>query len=443
MIEGLLFAHVVALIAVYRLLSGRIGRVLALTWLSYMTIFTVLKPVLLYYYDLYYPYSTNDAGAVESLLAGSLMFLGVLWVAVRFFGDRAPPALAMRIYDFDGISIRGVVGAFLVLMLVSFGGSTLKFNSPTYMFSLVDAFEASMNLANGSWYLNYIAEILFYGLLMVVACSYWRFKMTKSLAIVLGTILLTYFWTKMSSRTGALVVIVGWMSCYFSVERQRRINIFWLGVAGYLMLILLYVGNLVRTGNAGNLSLDTAIFGAVFAAASDLSPVDNATLMYSEMWQHDPTWFLYLLGSITPTVLLPSSLFPFKIPADKDAELTRIFFPGGADTAFYHEGSTLTFTVPATGYADAGYLGVFVACVLYAMIMCWYIWLFRNGSRSTRFLAGYLIVVHTVGYRLSIETLLVAFYSSMMFFVFTRRLALFFGSWSAAVQPAPRRIDLA
>jgi hypothetical protein len=181
--------------------------------------------------------------------------------------------------------------------------------------------------------------------------------------------------------------------------------------------------------------LNTAIFGALFAAASDLSPVDNAVLLYSEMANHGSTYFVQLLGAITPLVLLPSSLFPFKLPADKDAELTRMFFPEGADTAFYHEGSTLTFTVPATGYADAGYLGVFVASIIYVLLLCWYIRIFRRGSKSARYIAAYLMLVHIVGFRLSIESLLIGFYTSLLFFGVTRRLAMSLGRVAKRIPP--------
>jgi hypothetical protein len=324
-------------------------------------------------------------------------------------------------------------------MAISFVGCTIKFGSPGYLLSAGDSFEATMKLAGGSWYIIYLAEILMYGLLMSVAYTYSKHTTWRSLLITLILLMVTYFWVKLTARTGLLVILIAWIGCFFSAKQQERINIFYLGSVGYVLLILLYIGNLVRLGSASNIDPEKALFGALFAAAADLSPIDNAVLLYSDMANHTSTYFVQLLGSITPLVLIPSSLFPFKIPADKDAELTRIFFPDGADTAFYHEGSTLTFTVPASGYADAGYFGLIVAAVIYVFLFCWYIRIFRYGSKSSRFIAAYLMLVHIVGYRLSIETLLISFYTSLFFFGFTKFMAFSFGrrrrSISATLQP--------
>ena len=427
MIEVLFALHVVILVGLYNLIKAKVGRVIALVYFGYTSAFTVLKPALLYYADLYFPYSTNEPDAVQRLLIGSFIFLLVQWIGIKLLADSKPSRFALRSYSFDGARPRGIALAFGVLMVISFIGCTIKFGSPAYLFTANDSFEATMKLADGSWYITYLAEILMYGLLMAVGYLYWKRTAWRSLLVTLGLMLLTYFWVKSTARTGMLVVLIAWISCFFSEKQQRRINIFYLGGIGYVLLILLYVGNFVRLGAASDIDLSKALFGALFAAAADLSPIDNAVLLYAEMGQHAGTYFMQLLGAITPLVLLPSSIFPFKLPADKDAELTRIFFPQGADTAFYHEGSTLTFTVPASGYADAGYFGLLVAAVLYVLLFCWYIRIFRCGSKSSRFIAAFQMLVHIVGYRLSIETLLISFYTSLFFFWFIKRVAFSLG----------------
>jgi hypothetical protein len=130
------------------------------------------------------------------------------------------------------------------------------------------------------------------------------------------------------------------------------------------------------------------------------------------------------MRALTPMVLIPSSIFPFKIPADKDSELTRMFFPEGVDTTFFHEGSNLTFTIPGSGFADAGYVGVFVSSLVYAILFCVYIWIYRRGSPSAKFIAAVYMLIHIVGYRLSVEALLMTFYSSFLFLGFARWLAV-------------------
>jgi hypothetical protein len=221
-----------------------------------------------------------------------------------------------------------------------------------------------------------------------------------------------------------LVVLIAWLSCSLSAARQRSLNILFIAIFGYVLLVLLYVGNLVRLGDIGAINISRAAFGAAVAAASDLSPVDCSVLLYSEMHLHESTNFLQLAGALTPMVLIPSSIFPIKIPADKDSELTRMFFPEGVDTTFYHEGSNLTFTIPGSGFADAGYIGVLVSSLVYAVLFCVYIWIYRRGSPSAKFIATVSMLIHIVGYRLSVEALLMTFYSTFLFLGSARWLAI-------------------
>lgn len=420
MIEILFALHFIVLLVLFRLVSRKAGRIIGLVYSSYLGIFTVLKPVLLYYYGLFFPYSTDDPSAVQAALIGSLLFLAIQVIGINLLADMRAPRLVLKVYDFEGVSKRGLGIVFATLAVVSFVGSTIKFGTPGYIFSDANAFDAAMNQAGGSWYINVVADALFSGMLMLVSCIYLRYVPWRSALVMVATLFATYIWVKAASRTGVLVVVITWMACYFPVGRQKRINILYIAAAGYALLILLYVGNLIRIGSAANIDPQTALFGAVVAAGSDLSPVDNAVLLYSEMDKHPSTDFEYLAGSILPTVLIPSALIPFKPPANKDEELTRLFFPDGADTAFYQEGSTLTFTIPASGYADAGYFGAAVASTVYVALFCFYLWIFRQGTNSAKFIATYQMLVHIIGYRLSIESLLVSFYISLMFFALMR-----------------------
>lgn len=428
MIAALFGLNVAALLMAYRSMTNLLGRVIGLVYFAYMAAFVVLKPGLLYYYEMYFPYSTNEDFAVQSLLTGSLIFLVTQCFGLRWLAPIKASGFALNAFDFDSAPMKGIYFACLLLMGISMVGCAIKFGSFEYLFSAVDSFEATMNLADGAWYINYIAEILFYGLLVFVGCTYWRYSTIKSFSVMALGLVVTVLWVKLAARTPALVVLVAWLATYFTIEQQRRVKLFYIAIFGYALLVLLYVGNLVRLGDLDSFSPDTALFGAVFAAVSDLAPVDNATLLYADISKFEGTNFFHLLGAINPMVLVPSSLFPFKIPADKDAELTRIFFPQGVDTAYYHAGSTLTFTIPGSGYADFGYVGVFVASILYVVLLCWYIRIQRQGSRSARFVATYQIIVLIVGFRLSVETMFIAFYTSLMFFWFIRRIAFFVGT---------------
>ncbi len=309
-------------------------------------------------------------------------------------------------------------------MALSYLAGVIKFGSATYLFHNLDAFAATMAVANGSFYLDTLSEILVYGFLMVVSCNYWKYPAGRSLLMMIGLLLITFLWTKMSNRTTLLVAILAWVACAMSFERQRRVGLFRFGLLGYFLLVLLYVVNYFRAGEISSVSSANIAFGAFTGAMADLVPVDDALLLYGTIDSHQLTHFVYLLGAITPFLLLPSALVPFKPRLDKDSTLTDIFFPHGADPTFFHEGSTLTFTIPASGYADAWFLGTFVASVVYVVLFCFYVKIFRYGSRSARYIAAFWLMILVAAYRLSVEAALLTFYSSVVFIAGTRWTAL-------------------
>lgn len=424
MLETLLILHLAVLLGLYRLLERQVGRIISLVFLVYMFAFTVLKPALLYYFDLYLPFSMNEYSAVVAMLLGSLMFLCIQYVALKYISGYRPGRVLVQWFDFSRATSRGIWLTFACFMVMSFVGSAIIFSDVGYMWSSMSAFDAATNQAAGSYYLNYIAESLFYGAILVIGFYYSRMTPARSFALLIGVLSFTYVWSRLAARTGVLVVLIAWLSCSLSATRQRSLSLVYIAFFGYVLLILLYVGNLVRLGEAASIDVSNAVFGAAIAAASDLSPVDSSVLLYSEMSQHESTHFVQLAGALTPMVLIPSSIFPLKIPADKDTELTKVFFPEGVDTTLFHEGSNLTFTVPGSGFADAGYVGVFVSSLVYAILFCVYIWIYRRGSPSARFIAAVYLLIHIVGYRLSVEALLMTFYSTFLFLGLSRWLAM-------------------
>jgi hypothetical protein len=424
-VEILLVLHLVVLLALYRLLERQVGRIIAIVFLVYMAAFTVLKPALLYYFDVHYDYSPNDYASVVAMLAGSLLFLCIEYVTIRILANYKPGRVLLQWLDFSHIKPYAIWLTFVIFMVISFVGSAIRFADLGYLWSSMSTFDAATNQANGSYYINFVAEATFYAAIMVVGFYCARLAPAKLFVLLIFTLTITYLWSRLAARTGVLVMLITWLPCTMSAARQRSLSIAYIAFFGYVILVLLYVGNLARLGSLDSMDVSKAAFGAALAAASDMGPDDNAVLLYSEMRNHENTNFLQLAGALTPLVLIPSSIFPIKIPADKDAELTRIFFPEGADTSIFHEGSILTFTVPASGYADAGYLGVFVSSLVYALLFCVYIWIYRRGSASARYVVSVFMIIHIVGYRLSVEALLMSFYTSFLIMAIARWLAIF------------------
>jgi hypothetical protein len=219
---------------------------------------------------------------------------------------------------------------------------------------------------------------------------------------------------KEPTRTHLLTISMAWVFSYPNLLKKGFFGVVQLLVAGYLLLSLMYVYNAIRVGSSDRSSSSGA--SVLASAFQDLRPADNALLVFHHFDTSNYMYFEYLAGSITPTALIPSRLMPFKPPADKDAELTHKVFPEGVDISIYHKGSTMTFTVPASGFADFGWLGVLVSCFVYAVIYVYFGWISQLGP-SQKLLSTYLLLTHIAGLRLSVESDILGLYIALMFLI--------------------------
>lgn len=423
MVEALIALNILGLWITANTIHTLLGRFVAVFFFVYIGVFCVIKPALMYYLEMVYPYSYGDQSAISRVLFGSLLFLLTNTVCLKWIAKKKPPALLTSVFDFSRFSSRAICLLYFCFALISFVGCVLRFKTVTYLWADVNSFEGIRDLADGAYYINFLADILLYAMIAAIAYQNGRFSKLHSFAIVVTLLAFTFFWTKIGTRTGILITLMTWASCVFTRVEQRRVNLLKIALFGYVLLIGNYVLNRLRLGLGGTIELDVALLGAALAFLSDTVPVDNAALLYTEMYKFPMLYFQKLIGALLPTVMIPSSIFPFKIPADKDAELTRMFFPDGADTSYFYEGSTLTFTIPASGYADAGFIGVIVASIVYGFLLSLLVSIASRGNQSVRFIGTFHVFGLIVGYRLSVESLIIFIYTAFAFFALAKIVA--------------------
>ena len=357
-------------------------------------------------------------------ICGSMLLCSLLLVLIWSRAWRRIPFA--RVFTFPAGTHKGYLRAFVLCLLVSYAANVIRLGSPLYFLSAGDLFAKSMALVNGLWFINVAAlTAITCASLAWISSIYDRYGKSASFGILLVFVALIYIFGKPDSRTGLLVIFLAWLFSYPGIIKKGISGFLQLAVVAVFCVIFMLVYGLARTGGnvvdrgVANGGMSSMVGEAAISVFSDLRPADNA-LMLMEHFHYAPFWhFQYLAGAITPLCLVPSKIFPFKLPADKEQVLTETIFPNGVNPYIYHFGSTLTFTLPASGYTDFGWAGVVVACILYSMFYM-AMALLREISPQSKLIGSFLLLNHIAQLRISIEGILISLYVFLLFFGIVR-----------------------
>lgn len=343
-----------------------------------------------------------------------ILFLGTLLIMGMGVRSKFSTGLAWPFaYPIQGQS--GYLLAFLLFFVVSYAANIVRFKDFLYPIHSADIFASEMSLANGSWFINILAGLSSAAALAWFSSIYSRISPWKSFLLLCLLLLLMIVIGKESARTSFMIPLLAWVFAYPGLIKKGLAGAIQLGIIGYLCLVFMMAYGILRAGRLdvlGGANVSTALLSAF----NDTRPSDNALLVFDHFHSGNYMHFKYLAGAVTPACLIPSKLVPFRPSANKDEQLTNEVFPNGIDTTYYHEGSTLTFTVPVSGYADAGWIGLIVSSVLYGAVYLFFARLYSVHS-STRFLASYFLLGHITSLRLSTETCFVNLYTWLMIFL--------------------------
>jgi hypothetical protein len=314
--------------------------------------------------------------------------------------------------DFENVSKSRFVTVFIGFVVLTYGLNAFKFHSLSYVFESQDSFEAGMRLAGGLWFVQMMSSVLIFPCLVFIAKSLDS-KPIRLVCVLFVTMVGFIVIVHPSERTGIISLMVAVVIYKFSMggDRFRLVTVVSVSIAALLMIVLLMTSlNVLRAGsdlgNEGG-SVLLPIVGGVWA---DTVPAPNGMILIDYLRHHDWLYFRYLLLSALPTSVIPSAIFPFKPHIDMEALLTYRIFGANLDPTEFHEGSTLSYTVPVAGYADLGYIGVIVAAVLYAFFFAAFLRGWRSKAVTVRFMTLYCLIFVVAGFRLSILGLVVTSY---------------------------------
>lgn len=358
-------------------------------------------------------FGIDDRTVLRYAICG-LVFIIVLHLTVyrlcgrqRLFSDRL-----FRTWDFDKVKESRFVIVLLMFAVLTYAVNAFKFHSLTYVFERLDSFAAMMNLAGGLWFVEILSSILIFPVIALLArnldATIGKLFFLLLIAMSVFTIL-----ARPSTRTATIALLVA-LAIYLFSAGKLRINAVSIGIISVGVIALVVFLNGLRQGDmelAAQGADPYSIFGAAY---QNVSSADNGMILIDYLKDHSWVYFSHLLASLSPLSLVPSVVFPFKPRSDIEATLTSSIFGFDLDPTAYHEGSTLTYTVPATGYAEFGFFGVVVAALLYGFIFAVFLRGWKCKSPSVRFIAVYFVILLIGGFRLSIEALAGTFYWMML-----------------------------
>jgi hypothetical protein len=333
----------------------------------------------------------------------------VYWLFGRrqMFSDRL-----FYLCNFENVSTSRFVTVFIGFVVLTYGLNAFKFHSLGYLFVSQDTFDAGIKLAGGLFFVQMMSSVLVFPCVVLLA------KFLDSKAIRLAFILFVTMAGLIaivhpSERTGIIALLVAVVIYRFSIggEPVRVVRIATASIGAAAVVVLLMVSlNVLRAhsdqGDPGG-SFWLPIVGGVWA---DTVPAANGMILIDYLRHHDWLYFRYLFLTMLPTTAIPSAIFPFKPRIDMEAILTYRIFGANLDPTEFHEGSTLSYTVPAAGHANLGYLGVIVAAILYAILFAGLLRGWKSKAVTVKFMTLYILILVVAGFRLSVEGLVIISY---------------------------------
>ncbi|MBD9514023.1 O-antigen polysaccharide polymerase Wzy [Pseudomonas sp. PDM22] len=290
----------------------------------------------------------------------------------------------------------------LILILffstISYIANTLRFHSFTYPLESHNHFAAMMDLAGSSYYLNYLSEALLIPILLGLGRASRSNNKIKLATYLLITCTIYVFIGAPSTRSWAIIILA---TIIFS--NHTRLGFKTLApclLTLPLLPIILYIFNQLRQ----NIPIDWSetLYNSYSSLYINFLQFENSILLIQKLKSHEWFYFSQLLPALTPLIAIPSAIFPWKPAMDKDAQLTDLIFGKfGLDNSIYAEGSTLTYTVPMSGYADLGYIGVFISSLVFIWLASLYLRL--ASCNWTRVLMIFLFIRTTLGFRVAAE----------------------------------------
>jgi hypothetical protein len=355
-----------------------------------------------------------DQGAIVTYALCGLVFAIVFHPIVYWLFGRRYVFSDHFFYlcDFESFNALRFVAVFIGFAVITYALNAYKFHSLGYLFVSQDSFEAGMNLAGGMYFVQMMSSVLIFPCVVLLAKSL-NAELIRLACILFVTMAGFVLIVHPAERTGIialLVAVVIYKSSMSSDSNRLMTLVTKGGGAALLVVLLMSVLNFARMDQGLSDAGGLALLSVVGGFWGDTVPAANGMILIDYLRHHDWLYFRYLLLSMLPTTVIPSAIFPYKPRIDMEGILTYKIFGFDLDPTQFHEGGTLSFTVPVAGYADLSYIGVIVAAALYAFFFAAFLRGWKSKAVTVRFMTLYYLILVVAALRLSILGIVVISY---------------------------------
>ncbi|MED3778587.1 O-antigen polymerase [Geobacillus stearothermophilus] len=398
------------------------SRLLSLLILSYFGLYIVVLP-LFYLSGMEFVSVMPDRSFINEVLFSNLLFVFVFFIVTLIVSqkniiEQSSIGSLIKKYDIERISGKKIIVPFVVFFLITYLMKAYIYNDYLYFISDVNPFETTQQFKTGGWFFLVVSSAFTYiGYMLLYRISFVRKNILAFFALVLLLYFLSVF-LKFAERTVILVMVIAFIifrTEYIGLWKKNKIFSFRsLLLAIFIILFLTYY-DAIRQNNSIVFSFD--VFD-ISKQIINFLQVENSILLAEYFSNSDFLGLQYLLLVMSGYSLLPTFLLPFdKINTGVEAILTKMIFGGNLNPIFYSPNSTITFTIPMTGYAEFGYVGVVIHSFIYSIILLTLIYSYKRNTFLS-FMILILSITSVLGFRLSVESIIIGVQVSAFFYLF-------------------------
>ncbi len=364
--------------------------------------------------------------------AGDLIFILASILIFFIFGLTHLNLLKLipRYLKINNINKLDVIVVSLIFFVISYLSLAHMDGSFFYFFKHYNQFQEVQRIKKGGWVFVVLSSCYLYPFILLVS----RLSKGPNSAIQLTFLLVAFiassiFIFKTQDRSELIIYILILFIARMNEKnlhpRFRLRSFVSMFVLLMLMLYVLIIGNQWRMGVLSFLPSKSILIQFVPNMLTNFLQVENDLALIHFFSIHQYIGYKYLGLVASGYALLPSILLPFhKINTGLEHILTLKIF-GETLPPMYSPNSTLTFTIPFTGYAEGGFIGAAISSIIYSIFLSLAGLTYKLSNGINRIFFNFVLLNIIIGFRLSLESIIILLYVNLMFYLIIAIIKIF------------------
>lgn len=391
-----------------------------LSWILfiYFGIYIILLP-LLYITGMDFISIDKSKDLLDCIIYSNSIFLLVLYGASYLVLILFPISKAKSLkIDIFNVKTSKLIIPFIIFFMITYISKSYLYGTFLYPFSNIASFQLAQEYKKGGWFFLVISGMFWYFFMIYLYKISFLNRSKVWIKLILGLLFLTLI-LQFSARSSLLILLIAFFIYrfeYLSYKKIQIVSIKWVLLA-FLSVSFLVLFDRSRQGLDITFQDIINIFSIELIQGFLISflQVENSVELVYYFNTHDFIGIEKLLLVLSGYALLPSFILPFeKVDTGIEAILTNMIFGNNLNPIFYQSNSTLTFSIPMTGYAEFGYLGVLIHSSIYSIILS--LSIFSYGKKGFLSFIFLVFSVQTIlAFRLSTASVLNSLYIYIIF----------------------------